>query len=393
MKSPVTTAPLENRTAQTVPHRAHSVGMVAQDVAGNDFNQTLLARLEDAESEATGACTGTAVAEKRTDTLSTTETPLPPESITPGDAPCPGQNPPLAYTLHGAIAGGLGNRQSPIPPDGSIGNTAAAAAHADTVSLSPRSPATWESACGTTTGPESGAAPSTSDRLLNPFISTSTGTKSGASAANASTQALPAGPVPGVAGEITAGKEGICAGQREAFTPSPVQNETLSGLSYTVSTVPSPGADQAPVHHATLRSHPDHATFHPELAAEVRVLVKDGLQHAQLQLHPTELGPIHIDIRVENQIADIRFSVTHATTRESISQSMEQLRNMLASEGLGLGQTHVGTGSHHQNPAHGSHTEPARTMAAHLAAEGAPPHATGMPQLVAAMRGVLDVYA
>ncbi len=119
---------------------------------------------------------------------------------------------------------------------------------------------------------------------------------------------------------------------------SPVAGETA-----VAQTLPAAATIEAGgIYRNALAAHPTAPSFPAELSAELRLLVKGGVQHAELSLNPLELGPIRIELSMSSQTADITFTAAHATTREGIAQSLPQLREMLGSQGIGLGQTHVG---------------------------------------------------
>jgi len=83
----------------------------------------------------------------------------------------------------------------------------------------------------------------------------------------------------------------------------------------------------------------------PEAIAErVTWLVREGLQSAELTLHPQDLGPIRIDLTMDGTSASIAFSAQHPDTRGAIEQSLPRLREMLAGQGLQLGGAQVDSG-------------------------------------------------
>ena len=152
----------------------------------------------------------------------------------------------------------------------------------------------------------------------------------------------------------------------------------------------------APTHRALLASHPQEAAFAGDLAAEVKLLVSGGLQQAELRLNPAELGPIHIQLSVTAQTADISFAAAHSMTREGIAQSLPQLRDMLASQGLQLGQAGVSGGQDGQQQQQQAHqAEQARRGQAHPQGGRAGTGSVAMTGLatVRAPRGMLDLYA
>lgn len=64
-------------------------------------------------------------------------------------------------------------------------------------------------------------------------------------------------------------------------------------------------------------------------------------QSVQVRVNPAELGPIDIQLNVTKDQTNITFNATHLTTRDSIEAALPRLREMLASEGLNLGDVDV----------------------------------------------------
>ena len=85
--------------------------------------------------------------------------------------------------------------------------------------------------------------------------------------------------------------------------------------------------------------------FPDALGERVAWLVREGMQSAELTLHPKELGPIRIDLSIDGEAASIGFSAAQADTRGAIEQALPRLREMLADQGLQLGATLVDAGA------------------------------------------------
>ncbi len=75
-----------------------------------------------------------------------------------------------------------------------------------------------------------------------------------------------------------------------------------------------------------------------------RVLMMAGNQvrTAEIRLTPAELGPLRVQVSVEDGAANVTFQAQHAVTREAIEQALPRLRELLAENGLSLGQANVG---------------------------------------------------
>lgn len=142
---------------------------------------------------------------------------------------------------------------------------------------------------------------------------------------------------------------------------------------------------------AELRAAVGSDEFAPALGARLSVLVRDGIEHAQLKLNPAELGPIEVRIDLDGSRAQVDFSAAHATTRQALQDAVPALASALRENGLTL----TGGGVFEQpreqrgdtlpnQPRHTSMTA-GRTSDDMLPAAIAPrPSRT---------RGVLDVYA
>lgn len=79
-----------------------------------------------------------------------------------------------------------------------------------------------------------------------------------------------------------------------------------------------------------------------ELHQKVNVMLAEKLQQAEIQLDPLGLGKMKIQIQIgADSQANVHFVVQHGQTREMLEQSMPRLREMLAGQGIQLGQTQV----------------------------------------------------
>ncbi|MCL7929285.1 flagellar hook-length control protein FliK [Halomonas llamarensis] len=74
----------------------------------------------------------------------------------------------------------------------------------------------------------------------------------------------------------------------------------------------------------------------------VQFAQRGGEQHVKLQLHPAELGPLSISLKVGEQGTQALFLSAQAQVRQVIEQAIPQLREALAEQGISLGETSVG---------------------------------------------------
>ncbi len=76
--------------------------------------------------------------------------------------------------------------------------------------------------------------------------------------------------------------------------------------------------------------------FAQVLGAQVSLLARDGVQQAELRLHPAEMGPISVQIKIDGKEARVDFSAGTAATREVIERGLPELASALREQGLTL---------------------------------------------------------
>ncbi|WP_279486750.1 flagellar hook-length control protein FliK [Aeromonas veronii] len=115
-------------------------------------------------------------------------------------------------------------------------------------------------------------------------------------------------------------------------------------------TQPQVADSRVPAAETTLRREPQNLP-HLKLASQeapaelhqkVNVMLAEKLQQAEIQLDPLGLGKMKIQIQMgADSQANVHFVVQHGQTREMLEQAMPRLRDMLAGQGIQLGQTQV----------------------------------------------------
>lgn len=88
------------------------------------------------------------------------------------------------------------------------------------------------------------------------------------------------------------------------------------------------------------------------LGQQVLFLRQAGLDRAQLQLHPQDLGLLQIELQLDDGKLSAQFHAVHAEVREAVQAALPQLQSALAGQGLSLGQTQVGSGGGDQAGQH-----------------------------------------
>lgn len=74
-----------------------------------------------------------------------------------------------------------------------------------------------------------------------------------------------------------------------------------------------------------------------------RLLMMAGskMQVAEIRLSPAELGPLRVQIAIDDGATSVTFHAQHAITREALEQAMPRLRELFADNGLTLGQSNI----------------------------------------------------
>ncbi|MDT0618250.1 flagellar hook-length control protein FliK [Salinisphaera sp. P385] len=130
------------------------------------------------------------------------------------------------------------------------------------------------------------------------------------------------------------------------------------------------------------------------LSDQVFVAVQRGDQQIELMLEPADLGRLRIQLQLDGDQVNLQFQSANPAAREAIESALPRLREMLADQGLQLGETAVGDQGHGARrqpgePAAPRHdgtpvSEPALTPSPGDVATGADP---------ATAQGLIDLYA
>jgi flagellar hook-length control protein FliK len=152
-------------------------------------------------------------------------------------------------------------------------------------------------------------------------------------------------------GETGSAANGTAAPLAPALAPSSgaepgAAATAASGLAATPAPLggtPAPGGAEAPVLHGRVTAHPASPQFVPQLAAQLEMFVREGVQNARLQLHPAELGPVAVQIQLEGGQAQVALAAEVASTRERLLEALPQLARQLEQGGLGWAGGSVGS--------------------------------------------------
>src|SRR6202012_6018645 len=76
--------------------------------------------------------------------------------------------------------------------------------------------------------------------------------------------------------------------------------------------------------------------WHEELGTQLTWMSNQGIETGSLKVSPEHLGPVEVQISVQNGDASVWFGANHADTRAALEQALPHLRQMFANQGLSL---------------------------------------------------------
>lgn len=77
------------------------------------------------------------------------------------------------------------------------------------------------------------------------------------------------------------------------------------------------------------------------LGQRLLVMAEQGIEAARLRLNPASLGPLDIQISVDDDRAQVVFGAQHAATRDALEEALPRLRELFAAQGMELIQAEV----------------------------------------------------
>lgn len=184
------------------------------------------------------------------------------------------------------------------------------------------------------------------------------------SAAAQGIRAVPGSELPAVAASAAADSQGHkeeSGGPAPAVPASMTAGSTAAPLAAPPLAAPAPAAASPGTPSAAppavpilppIEVAPGSAGWDEALGGRVSVMARHDLQHAEVHLHPAELGPLRVQVSMDDGKASLHFHAHHPLTRDAIEQALPRLRDMLGEHGIALGQASVsGDGAHgHAQP-------------------------------------------
>ena len=80
-----------------------------------------------------------------------------------------------------------------------------------------------------------------------------------------------------------------------------------------------------------------------QMTEQVSVMLRGGVQQAEIKLNPANLGPMEIKLSLNDDQASVSFVAQHAPVRDALDAALPRLREMLEEQGLNLADVDVST--------------------------------------------------
>ncbi|MCA6217977.1 flagellar hook-length control protein FliK [Ideonella sp. B7] len=209
------------------------------------------------------------------------------------------------------------------------------------------------------------------------------------------------------AGDATTGADGslraVLAATHDS-TPAPGAATADPGLASlgalaAPNAAPAAGSPDAPAPAsatAQLPMAPDHPEFPAALGVQLSTWVQDGIEHATLELHPQDLGPIEVHIAVRDGQTQVDLNSAVPGTREALNLALPQLSSQLDGVGLSLAGGSVsdqGRRGFDSPSGQAAGSGRGRSTTALGGVAGADDSAAGAARPVVRQRGLVDFYA
>lgn len=169
-----------------------------------------------------------------------------------------------------------------------------------------------------------------------------------------------------------------------APAPAP-QSASLMNL---VSEPGLPAKSETPVASVHVQAQVGTQAWSDEVGTRLQWMIDKGHTSAAVRLNPEHLGPLEVQINVQDDQASVWFGAANAETRTAIENAMPRLRELLASQGLSLAQS----GVFHEAPRQQGHGSSGVTSGSHGMSQAS--HDPESSVAVERQRlGLVDTYA
>ncbi|WP_109418911.1 flagellar hook-length control protein FliK [Proteus terrae] len=185
-------------------------------------------------------------------------------------------------------------------------------------------------------------------------------------------------------------------------TSSSLASQSITGHAHSSA---QPQMQFSPMATQVLNAQVGTQEWQQQLNQQIVMFSRNGLQKAELRLHPEELGSLHIRMKIEDGQAQLHLASQNGQVRSVLENAMHQLRQALSENGIQLTQSQVSSDTNdswqQQNMSDSSqfsgdgadNHQGSEGNSLQLASETALQKITLTPQEVASARGGVDIFA
>lgn len=130
-----------------------------------------------------------------------------------------------------------------------------------------------------------------------------------------------------------------------------------------------------------------------DFSQKITWLVTQQAQSAELHLNPPDLGPLDVVLKVSGDQATALFTSAHAAVREAVEQALPKLREMLADNGIMLGNAMVSDQSPKEQQMAGNKQRKAEGSLSGVDAAAGAGQSDSMLAPIRRQQGMLDTFA
>ncbi|WP_311762934.1 flagellar hook-length control protein FliK [Proteus terrae] len=185
-------------------------------------------------------------------------------------------------------------------------------------------------------------------------------------------------------------------------TSSSLASQSITGHAHSST---QPQMQFSPMATPVLNAQVGTQEWQQQLNQQIVMFSRNGLQKAELRLHPEELGSLHIRMKIEDGQAQLHLASQSGQVRSVLENAMHQLRQALSENGIQLTQSQVSSDTNdswqQQNMSDSSqfsgdgadNHQGSEGNSLQLASETALQKITLTPQELASARGGVDIFA
>lgn len=205
-----------------------------------------------------------------------------------------------------------------------------------------------------------------------------------------------------VAQQMVTGNRVVESDLHNTLSTSSLASQSITGHAHSST---QPQMQFSPMATQVLNAQVGTPEWQQQLNQQIVMFSRNGLQKAELRLHPEELGSLHIRMKIEDGQAQLHLASQNGQVRSVLENAMHQLRQALSENGIQLTQSQVSSDTHdswqQQNMSDSSqfsgdgadNHQGSEGNSLQLASETALQKITLTPQELASARGGVDIFA